>query len=70
MTDQWTHGNWCIDFDAKPIPYRGCDWTATHKDMDASYEGPEDGWVGSHPVLCAATYEELIFEIEEWEAGE
>ena len=65
-----TYKGWSIDFDMKPIPYRGSDWTATHPDYDASYEGPEDGWVGSHPVLSAATEEELWAEIDEWHLGQ
>ncbi|WP_230280230.1 hypothetical protein [Croceicoccus sp. Ery15] len=65
-----TYKGWTIDFDMKPIPYRGADWTATHPDYDASYEGPEDGWVGSHPVLTAATEKELWAEIDEWHLGQ
>ena len=40
--------------------------TATHPDFDASYEGPEDGWVGSHPTLQGRTPEELRSEIDAW----
>lgn len=65
-----TYKGWSIDFDMKPIPYRGSDWTATHPDYDASYEGPEDGWVGSHPVLTAETEEELWAEIDDWHLGQ
>ena len=65
-----TYKGWSIDFDMKPIPYRGADWTATHPDYDASYEGPEDGWVGSHPVLTAATEKDLMVEIDCWEADQ
>lgn len=67
MTLPREYRGWTVDFDMKPIPYRGADWTATHPDYDASYEGPEDGWVGSHPVLTAATEKELWAEIDEWE---
>ena len=70
MTLPRTYRGWQIDFDMKPIPYRGADWTATHPDYDASYEGPEDGWVGSHPVLTAATEKELWAEIDEWHLGQ
>ena len=40
--------------------------TATHPDFDASYEGPEDGWVGSHPTLQGRTPEDLRAEIDAW----
>ena len=70
MTLPREYRGWTVDFDMKPIPYRGADWTATHPDYDASYEGPEDGWVGSHTVLTAATEEELWAEIDEWHLGQ
>ena len=70
MTLPREYRGWSIDFDMKPIPHRGADWTATHPDYDASYEGPEDGWVGSHPVLTAATEKELWAEIDEWHLGQ
>jgi len=70
MTLPREYRGWTVDFDMKPIPYRGADWTATHPDYDASYEGPEDGWVGSHPVLTAATEKELWAEIDEWHLGQ
>lgn len=65
-----TYRGWLIDCDPKPIPVRNCDWTATHPDYDASYEGPEDGWVGSHPILYAATEKDLMVEIDCWHMDE
>ncbi len=67
MTDMWTHQGWSISFDLKPIPCRDFDWTATHPDYDASYEGEEDGWVATGGIEHAATYEELIAAIDQWE---
>lgn len=40
--------------------------TATHPDFDASWEGEEDGWVGSHPTLTARTQRDLFAEIDAW----
>tara|TARA_R100001143_G_scaffold58421_2_gene56292 strand:+ start:4733 stop:4957 length:225 start_codon:yes stop_codon:yes gene_type:complete len=41
-------------------------WEATHPNFDASYEGPEDGWVGSpHMSATAKTREELESEIDD-----
>ena len=60
-----TYRDWSIDInDLAPASMR---WQAVHKDYDASYEGPEDGWVGSHPVLFAATEKDLMVEIDCWE---
>ena len=39
---------------------------ATQVGYDASYEGPEDGWVGSGPVLNDSTVENLKKEIDCW----
>ena len=66
VTEVKTYRGWSIECDPKPIPSRDCDWTATHPDYDASYEGPEDGWVASHPVLYAATEAEVRAEIDDW----
>ena len=63
--DMWKHRGWRIDFGAKPIPIRDFDWTATHPDYDASWEGEEDGWVDNGLKVNAATYEELLEAIDE-----
>ena len=62
--DQWTYRGWKIHFDMPPIPSRDFDWTATGPNYDASYEGPEDGWVATGGQVHAATYEDLLVEIE------
>lgn len=62
--DQWKYRGWDISFDMKPIPARNFDWTATGPNYDASYEGPEDGWVATGGQVHAATYEELLAEID------
>ena len=66
--DQWVYRGWQIGFDMPPIPCRDFDWSATHPNYEASYEGEEDGWVASGGHVTAATYKELLEAIEEWEA--
>jgi len=41
------YGPWTIYFDPPPIPDRRFDWHFVHDNYDASYEGPEDGWVSN-----------------------
>lgn len=61
----WDYKGWSISFDAKPIPNRSFDWTATSPDYDV--DSDEDGYfVCSGEVLNAATYEELLQEIEDY----
>ena len=59
-----TYRGWSIDIN--DLAHASDYWQAVHKDYDASYEGPEDGWVGSHPVLTAATEAEVRAEIDDW----
>lgn len=61
--DMWTYKGWSIGFDAKPIPSRDYDWTATSPDFDVDCD--QDGFFrcGGDQVH-AATYEALLFEIE------
>ena len=61
-----TYRQWHCSYDPPPIPNRGFDWQATHKDMDCSYEGPEDGYVCSHPTLFAGSRTALLEEIDLW----
>lgn len=42
------------------------EWTATSPNYDASYEGPEDGWVDNGEKASGRTREELIAEIDAW----
>ena len=51
-----------------PNPYastRAFDWSATTDNYDASYEGPEDGWVANEPVGYGATEEAAIADLKE-----
>lgn len=41
-------------------------WSATGPNYDASYEGPEDGWVDNGEKASAATREARIDEIDAW----
>lgn len=62
--DQWTHKGWAICADFPPIPTRDFDWSATSPDYDVDCD--QDGFFhcGGHHVH-AATYEELLQEIED-----
>jgi len=63
-----TYRRWHISYDPPPILYRGADWQATHPDFDASYEGPEDGWVyDARMRVTAGSLVDLIAEIDEAE---
>lgn len=43
MTNQWEYRGWSISFDAKPIPTRAFDWTATWLFFD-DCDFPEYVW--------------------------
>lgn len=60
-----TYRGWTITYDPKPIPIRDYDWTATHPDYDASWEGEEDGWVDNGLKAAAGSREELCELIDE-----
>lgn len=62
-----SYRGWRVDYDPKPIPLRHDDWTATHPNYDASWEGEEDGWRDNGLKASAATYEALCEEIDEIE---
>ena len=55
-----TYRGWNIHRGRWPEP----DWLAVHPDYDASYEGPEDGWVGNGLHADADSYKELCDEID------
>ena len=57
-----THRDWDIWQGRWPEPA----WSATSPNYDASYEGPEDGWVSNGESVTANTREELIAEIDEY----
>lgn len=57
----------------KPETYRG--WAisfeygsfyATSPNYDASYEGPEEGWVDNGERVSASTIDDLYAEVDEW----
>lgn len=41
-------------------------WMATGPNYDASYEGPENGWVDNGEKADGVTREHLIAEIDAW----
>lgn len=41
-------------------------YSATGPDYDASYEGPEDGWVSNGQSACGRTIREVKDAIDEW----
>lgn len=62
---QWTYKGWTISVDPKPIPCRNFDWSAESPDFDMDVDA--DGTViCSGEVLYAATYEDLLIEIEDY----
>jgi hypothetical protein len=61
---QTHYRDWQIYYQPTPLPIRHMDWNATSPDYDASYEGPEDGWVTSGKHLTAESLEELKKEID------
>lgn len=61
-----TYRGWAISFDRPPIPVRDFDWSAPSPDYDASYEGPEDGWVASGAVVHGATRDAVVAEVDAW----
>lgn len=73
MSKPETYRGWNICYDPKPIPDRQFDWSATHPDYDASWEGEEDGYVDNGLKAFGATYEELCADIDplqdEWEVA-
>lgn len=55
MSALQTYRGWTVDYDAKPIPHRGFDWTGTHPDYDGE---------GDSRLVHAATFQELAAEID------
>lgn len=51
-------------FKITPGFYPEPNWFATHPDYDASYEGPEDGWVDNGLFTYADTLEDLRHEVD------
>lgn len=61
MTDESYRG-WHVARGRWPEPA----WIAVSPNYDASYEGPEDGWVDNGERADAPTRELLIAEIDAW----
>lgn len=61
--DQCVYRGWQITFDMPPIPTPAFDWSATSPDYDVDCD--QDGFFCcSGSQVHAATYEELLVEIE------
>lgn len=56
------HRGWTITRGRWPEPA----WSATGPNYDASYEGPEDGWVDNGEKASASTRDALLAEIDAW----
>lgn len=67
---EWTYKGWSISVDPKPIPSRSFDWSAVSPDYGCEEDSEFGPIVTSGEVLYAATYEELLFEIDEYLAEE
>lgn len=64
--DPWTYKGWSIDVDRKPIPSRAFDWSAVSPDYECEFDSEDGPFVLSGEVLYAATYEELLAEIDQY----
>lgn len=54
-----TYRGWSITWDYG-------EFSATNPNYDASYEGPEDGWVDNGQRVFARTIEDLETEVDAW----
>ena len=63
---QWTYRGWEISVDPKPIPSRSFDWSAVSPDYDCDVDCEFGQVVTAGEVLYAATYKELLAEIDEY----
>lgn len=63
--DMWTYRGWSISADCPPIPCRDFDWTATHPSYDVDCD--QDGFFDNGMKVNAATYKELLAEIDLFE---
>ena len=64
--DMWRYKGWEISVDMPPIPIRDYDWTATHPQYDVDCD--QDGFHDNGMKVHAATYKELLAEIDAFEA--
>jgi hypothetical protein len=58
-----TYRGWPIEHGRWPEPA----FIATHADYDASYEGPENGWVSNGLFASGATLDAIKAEIDDIE---
>lgn len=58
MSNPQTYRGWSISFEYGR-------YVGIGPNYDASYEGPEDGWVGSGDIADARTLEDLRAEIDD-----
>lgn len=56
----WGYRGWLIGLEPDN------QWHATSPNYDASYEGPEDGWVDNGEKVEAATLKDVCDEIDFW----
>lgn len=61
MIDLRTPAGWSIELNSFGI------YEASHDDFDASYEGPEDGWVGNGLACTGNSLDEVLCGIQEIE---
>ena len=61
MIDLRTPDGWSIELNSFGI------YEASHDDFDASYEGPEDGWVGNGLACTGSSLDEVLCGIQEIE---
>lgn len=64
-----TYRGWSISFDYPPIPIRSMDWSATSPDYDCDC-GQDGFFKCAGEMFQAGSYEELIAQIDEYEAEE
>lgn len=63
MTHLKEYRGWNVHYDNPPIPMLSMDWSATSPDYDV--DGDSEGfWVCAGQQVHAATYDELVKEID------
>lgn len=65
MLEKDIYKGWTIRYDPPPIPARSLDWIAVHDDYDGWTDNGE--WVSNNLCIHAASREEIVAEIDEWE---
>jgi hypothetical protein len=54
-----TYRGWTITWDY-------VEFSATSPNYDASYEGPEDGWIDNGQRVFGKTHEDVCAEVDAW----